>query len=559
MTGSHTPTGADGPVTDTVVERLLAFIERTNDLIGVTDDAGNVIYVNRATQELLGLSDDELGTLTTADLFPAASFGIYHDQIRPAILRDGVWSGTVPVHAEDGTTIDVWLTVVGEALPGGEIAWLVTSGRDFSEWRRLAEELSWRATHDDLTGLARRVLLDDRLDLALARARRDAGVVAVMFLDLDDLKAINDSFGHRAGDAVLAEVGRRMEGAVRGIDTVARLGGDEFVVVFDGVEDEHEAEVLAQRVRDAVVAQAVDLPDASLAISVSVGVTTGAGDVDAAELLRRADAAMYDAKRAGRGDAVAVSDGLGRRRAAAVQDLASAITQRLVVPHYQRVVDLRTGAVVGQQALARWGSTPASDFLALTEGSGIGLSLDLAVLRQATADAATWSGTGPGQPRVYVHVTARFLAEPSMAWYVSQMLERTGLEPPRLAIEIPEQIIARRTAVFTDAVRRLRTLGVRLVVSDVGLHGSPVAELAEGVFDEVRLAVPLVLELPGDATSMRAAAGVTALAHVLGVTVAAAGVERQDQHDALAAIGCDLAAGRLVGDVVPAAEIATRA
>jgi predicted signal transduction protein with EAL and GGDEF domain len=351
-----------------------------------------------------------------------------------------------------------------------------------------------------------------------------------------------------------------MEASVRGIDTVARLGGDEFVVVFDGVEDEHEAQVLAQRVRDAVVRTPVDLPDTSLAISVSVGVTTGDGDVDPAELLRRADAAMYDAKRAGRGDAVAVSDGGGSgRRAAAVQDLASAITQRLVVPHYQRVVDIRTGAVVGQQALARWGSTPASDFLALTEGSGIGLSLDLAVLRQATADAATWSGTGPGQPRVYVHVTARFLAEPSMAWYVSQMLERTGLEPPRLAIEIPEQIIARRTAVFTDAVRRLRTLGVRLVVSDVGLHGSPVAELAEGVFDEVRLAVPLVLELPGDATSMRAAAGVTALAHVLGVTVAAAGVERQDQHDALAAIGCDLVAGRLVGDVVPAAEIATRA
>jgi diguanylate cyclase (GGDEF)-like protein/PAS domain S-box-containing protein len=555
MSGWHTPAGADGPVTDTVVDRLLAFIERTNDLIGVADDAGNVIYVNQATRELLGLDDDDLGALTTAHLFPVASFGIYHDEIRPAILRDGVWSGTVPVHTADGTTIDLWLTVVGEALPGGEIGWLVTSGRDFTEWHRLAEELSWRATHDDLTGLARRILLDDRLDLALARARRDVGIVAVMFLDVDDLKAINDSFGHRTGDAVLAEVGRRMEGAVRGIDTVARLGGDEFVVVFDGVEDEREAEVLAQRVHDAVVARPVDLPDASLGISVSVGVTTGAGDMDAAELLRRADAAMYDAKRARRGGSVAVSDGGGRRRAAAVQDLASAITQRLVVPHYQPVVDIRTGALVGHQALARWGSTPASDFLALTEGSGIGLSLDLAVLRQATADAATWSG--PVRPRVYVHVTARFLAEPSMAWYVTQMLERTQLDPPLLAIEIPEQILNRRIAVFTDAARRLRALGVRLVVSDVGLHGSPVADLAEGIFDEVRLALPLVLDLPDNPTSARAAAGVTALAHVLGVTVSADGVERQDQRDALAALGCDLIAGRLVGDVVPAAAIAS--
>jgi EAL domain-containing protein (putative c-di-GMP-specific phosphodiesterase class I) len=289
-----------------------------------------------------------------------------------------------------------------------------------------------------------------------------------------------------------------------------------------------------------------------------VGVTTGAGDDDPAELLRRADAAMYDAKRARHGGAVAVSDGGGGgRREAAGQDHACAITQRRVVPHYQRGVDLRTGALVGQQALARWGSTPAADFLALTEGSGIGLSLDLAVLRQATADAATWAGPVP--PRVYVHVTARFLAEPSMAWYVSQMLERNQLDAPRLAIEIPEQVLIRRTTVFADAVRRLRDLGVRLVVSEVGLHGSPVAELAEGIFDEVRLALPLVLDLPDNPTSARVAAAVTALAHVLGVTVAAPGVERDDQRDALAAIGCDLIAGRLIGDVVPAAEITTEA
>lgn len=557
MSGSHTSTGADGTPTDTVIERLLAFVERTNDLIGVADDAGNVIYVNPATRNRLGLTDDDLAALTTAHLFPAASFGIYHDEIRPAILRDGVWSGMVPVHAEDGTTIDAWLTVVGEALPGGEIGWLVTSGRDFTEWRRVADELHWRATHDDLTGLARRVLLDDRLDLALARARRDAGVVAVMFLDLDDLKTINDAFGHPSGDDVLAEVGRRMEAAVRGIDTVARLGGDEFVVVFDGVEDEGEAEVLARRVRDAVVERPVDTPDASIPVTVSVGVATGTGDVDAAELLRQADAAMYEAKRVRRGETVTVSTSGGRRRSAGVQDLASAITQRLVLPHYQPVVDIRTDETVGQQALARWGSTPASELLPLTEGSGIGLSLDLAMLRQATADAATWTGSAP--PRVYVHVGSRFLAEPSAAWYVTQMLERTRVDPWRLAIEIPSQVLATRTPIFVDAARRLRAIGVRLVVSDVGLGGSLVAELAEGIFDEIHLALPLVQDLPGDPTGERAAAGVTALAHVLGLTVAAGGVERQDQRDALAAIGCDLIAGRLVGDVVPAAEIADRA
>jgi diguanylate cyclase (GGDEF)-like protein/PAS domain S-box-containing protein len=536
--------------------RLLAFFERTSDMIGVADDAGRILYVNAAARQRLGLPDD-LAELSTTDLFPESTFTTYFEEIRPTVLREGHWSGYVRVFGADHEQIDVWLTVVGEARTGGDIGWLVTSARDITEWRQARDELSWRATHDELTGLAGRVLLADRLELALARAQRSGGVVAVMFVDLDDLKFVNDVLGHHAGDEAIVEVARRLTSAVRAVDTVARVSGDEFVVVSEGLPDDEEAAELLERLRAAVSTVEVRSGELEASISASVGMALSHGELDSDELLRRADAAMYDAKRyRARGAPLRPpSPHTGALPRLSTHEVASAVSQRLVSTRYQPVFTVE-GDLFGYQALARLGRRKASAFMDHVEGSGVGLSLDLAVLRQAADAAASWRWTPA--PLVYVHVSSRFLVEPQAARYVSEILGRAGIAPERLALQIPEQLLARRHVTYVDGVRALRALGVRLVVANVGLRSPAMTDLAEGLFDELRLALPLALDVRASPSRRRAVTATTAMAHALGLLVTAVGVEDADQRDLLVAAGCDLLEGDLLGEAVPASALLHR-
>jgi diguanylate cyclase (GGDEF)-like protein len=293
---SVSPTGDQDRLAGEVVAHLVAYMERTTDLVGVADDRGNVMYLNQAARDRLGVGAGSDRTLTTDDLFPNAAFDIYYEQIRPRLLMGETWSGYVPVRGGGGEPLDMWVTVVGEVLPGGEVAWLVITARDVTEWRHVHDEPLRHATHDELTGVATRTLLMDHTDIALARARRSGVSVAMMFVDLDNLKAINDSFGHQTGDLVLIEVARRLRDAVRAIDTVARVGGDEFVVLFDGVDDDLEAETLATRVHAILESAPIDADGTLVNVSASAGIAVSRGNEGGHQLLGRADTAMYDVK-----------------------------------------------------------------------------------------------------------------------------------------------------------------------------------------------------------------------------------------------------------------------
>lgn len=544
------PAARDVP-TPEVVDHLLAFIAQTSDYVGVTDDEGRVLYVNEATRKRLGLAD---GTdpLSTADLFPPAAFDIYFEQIRPAVLKGESWSGYVPVYASAGEVVEVWMTVVGEPGPGGEVRWLATLARGMTEWRKTEDELTRRATRDDLTGLARRALLADRLEVALARVARDGGVVAVVFVDVDNLKLVNDLFGHLGGDDVLVEVARRLSGAVRGVDTVARVGGDEFVVLFDGVDDEAEAVVLAERLQHVIEGTPMRAGADVVNVTVSLGLAAAAGDGDADTLMRRADEAMYRAKR--RHDrtqsAFVVAAGGERRAPITGHELAVGVTQRSIVAFYQPVIDLTQGGTIGYQALARWsrpgqGVVAAADFLDLADTSALGLAIDLAIIRQGVSDAARWRG--PGRPRLYVHVSSRFIAEPRMEYFLSEVLESAHFDADRLFLVIPERTVTRHTPVLVDALAALAQLGVAVVVSEVGAHNSVILDLAEGPFTELRLASALVQGMRDDTVRSRAVAGAIALAHGLGMRAHAVCVETPAQAEHLALLGCDLAEGFLLG------------
>lgn len=536
---------------ESIAARLLAFIEQTTDLIGVADGAGNVVYVNDATRKRLGLSAAEPIDLTTADLFGEPAFERYFEEVRPAILRSGVWSGVIPVRTAGGVSFDSWITLVGDPLPGGDIGWLVTSGRDVTEWLRHRDDLDWRATHDELTGVNRRVVLADRLNRALTRARRTGESLAVLFIDVDDLKTINDTLGHQAGDRVLAELARRIKAVTRDVDTVVRVGGDEFVVVIDGVSDPLDADVVKARLQAAATETLVSVDGAEISISVSIGMVLGDGDSDGDQLLGDADAAMYRAKRkpGGLNQGVGAGDERVPGRLTA-HGVSVALTQDLITPHYQPVVDLRSDIAVGYQALARWGSIPAADFIDLVRGSGVAVALDLAILRAATADARTWEGPAPIS--VYVHGSSRFLAEATVESHLRQLLDQNSLEPDRLALEIAEPLLVDGGLRLVGTLRSLSELGVRLVISHFERYNPETIAAVEGLFTQLRLGYALVAEMERERDLSRAAAAIS-LAHSLGMVAFAVGIETPEQRQRLIDLGCDLGMGHLLGSPQPRA------
>jgi diguanylate cyclase (GGDEF)-like protein len=525
-----------------VVSQLVSYMERTTDLVGVADDRGNVVYLNRAARDRLGLPEGAERSLTTDDLFPHAAFEIYYEQIRPRILLGEVWSGYLPVRGGGGEPLEMWVTIVGEVLPGGEVAWLVISARDVTEWRHIHVDGQPQSTHDELTGVATRTLLMDHVDIALARARRTGTEAAVMFVDLDDLKAVNDSFGHQAGDAVLTEVAGRLRDSVRAIDTVARVGGDEFVVLFDGVDDEQEAETLATRVHAILESAPIDAGGALVNVSASVGLAVSTGNEGAHQLIGRADAAMYDAKGDRRQSPIAAQQEIIEgRREFTVHDVAVAVTQRAIVPYYQAVVDVPSERVVGHHALARWlrpdgTPLPAVNFVDIVEGSGVSFSLDLAILRHAATDLARRA-----EETLYVHVSSRFLTRPGVARFVTEVIDRASLHPSRLALVVPAGLVASRVALVGPALSAFRDLGIALVL-DLPDGQTVLPSSSFQLFDEVRLSL--------GSTTGAGSVGVLRpsieAAHDVGLRTLVVGVETADQFATLAYLEVGRASGRWI-------------
>ena len=538
----------DEPLPDEIVSHLLGYLERTTDLVGVADDRGNVVYLNRAARERLRMIADDGRPVTTDDVFSDEAFTIYYEQIRPRILQGEVWTGYLPVRS-GGEPVEMWVTIVGEVLAGGEVAWLVINARDVTEWRHLHEEPSRNATHDELTGLTTRALLMEHTDVALSRARRTGSSVAMMFIDIDDLKTINDSFGHQAGDAVLVEVARRLRDSVRAIDKVARVGGDEFVVLFDGVEGELEAEALATRVQALLESASIDTGEVLVDMSASAGLAVSRGNEGGHQLLGRADAHMYDIKSEHRRAPASRSrDAADDLRSVTVHDVAVAVARRAIVPYYQPVMALPARTTIGRQALARWTRPDASplvagSFVGVVEGSGVGFTLDLAMLRHAAAEFAA----RPDDDRLYLHVCSRFLTRPGVARFVREVLHHAGLAPQRLALVVPGPLVVGRAALVGDALAALRDLGLHLVVN------LPVGEdfdipTADDLFHELRLGVGW---LRGTGAADESVGEVIDLAHDRGLRAHVTGVEAADQHDALVALGCDAAEGRFYAPPTP--------
>ncbi len=546
--------------------RLANIVETTSDLVAIVDwVSGRLIYLNRAARELFGHRDSNVAEIHHLGLFADEAVEILRDGLEPALRAGEVWSGELPMRAADGSTVLVWQTIAADRHPDGRIYQVSAVGRDVTARRRFEQDLAWQATHDPHTGLPNRALLLDHLELGLARAGRDGGLVALFFLDLDRFKQVNDTLGHDAGDMLLKQAAERITAVLRPSDTVARIGGDEFVVLAEEVEDEQHAIDIGQRVADAIDSAPFELDDRAFEITASIGIAIARGqDAHPESLLRDADAAMYRAKDRGRARLEVFDEGMreqAERRHDLANQLAAAIEDGAITVYYQPCVDLLSGEIRAVEALARWvhperGVLSPYDFIGLAEDTGLIVGLGLNVLSQACYQARRWEEHfGPGAPRVHVNLSARQLTAHNLPTLVEGVLSGTGLHPGRLCLEITESVLMDDAASAIDTLWALKAIGVTLAIDDFGTGYSSLSYLRRFPVDVLKVDQSFVAGLGQDSEDAAIVAAILNLATSLDLAAIAEGVENHDQLLHLRELGCESAQGFWFAEPGPPEQI----
>lgn len=548
-------------------DRLARIVESTSDMVGIVDaQTGVVEYANRAARERLGYAKRGTIEVNVFDLYDPAAVARHAEDLIGTLQRGEVWEGELMMlHAHGGEPFPVHHSVVGELDGDGTLLTISAVGRDMSEQRRLEAELAHQATHDSLTGLPNRALLLDHMELALARSARDNSIVALVFLDLDRLKTVNDNLGHDAGDRLLVESAHRITQTVRPSDTVARLGGDEFVVLCPYVESEQHAIAIANRVCSSIERSPFRIGGAELDVTVSGGVALSTGDARHPEaLLRDADAAMYRAKELGRARLEVYDEQLraqAQARVTMADELSKAIEDGRIVANYQPTIDMDTGTVIAVEALARWdhpdrGLLPPSEFMTLAEETGLIVPLGLLVLNQACAQGQEWVRRhGPGAPVIHVNLSKRQLASDDLHHEVEDVLRRVGLPPRFLCLEMSETDLMDDAARAVSTLRRLKELGLSLAIDDFGTGYSSLAFLRRFPVDILKIDRTFVDGLGPDAEDSAIVAAVISLAETLELETIAEGVETIQQLELLRELGCRSAQGFLFSRPLPPAEV----
>ncbi|MEA2647249.1 MAG: hypothetical protein QOE92_2332 [Chloroflexota bacterium] len=460
----------------------------------------------------------------------------------------------------DGRAIDVDVTTHPLEFAGRAAALVLAT--DITTQRQLDEQLRHQAFHDGLTGLANRALFRDRVEHAVLQRKRSGGDCAVLLLDLDDFKVINDTTGHKAGDQLLAEVADRLRACMRPDDTAARLGGDEFGVLLEHVGGIRDAVKVTERIlgalrRPITLGQQVWLMTASVGIA-SAGFSGG----DADEILRNADVAMYSAKSTGKGRFGIYEPTMHAavlERLELENDLRTGIATDQLRLHYQPEVDINTGTVVGVEALVRWqhpsrGLVPPNEFILVAEDAGLIEGVDAWVLRTALLQLREWVDGGLAPIRMAVNVSGRELNGGELGERVRRTLEEVGTDPGLLEIEVTEHSTVETTNAL-EILEDLRGIGVRVAIDDFGIGYSMLSRLNDFPLDKLKLDQSFIRKLAMGEAEAPIVSGMIAMGHSLGMEVLAEGVETEEQLAFLRRAGCDLAQGFYFSRAVEPSEL----
>jgi len=528
----------------------------------ITDPDGKIEKVNRAFSEITGYAEEEaLGQnprLLKSDRHDTAFFA----EMWRALTEEGRWQGEIWNRRKNGEVYPQWLTITAIRDGKRRLSHYVGVFHDMTALKLHEERLRYQAHHDALTALPNRVLFRERLGLAMGYAQCNETKLAILFLDLDNFKRINDSLGHTVGDLLLKEVAVRLKHCVREKDTVARYGGDEFIVLLEGLEQEDDAVYAARRITKAIEPPFV-LQDHELYLSASIGIAYYPEDgTDHETLVRNADTAMYRAKEEGRNTFQIFTPSMSARVSdwlAVENSLRKALERNEFVLHYQPKVDLVSGKIVGAEALVRWLNAQGElvsprEFIPLAEDTGLVVGIGEWVMEQACHDAKMWCDQGFHIP-VAVNLSPRQFRQEDLIEVIAAILKKTGLPTECLAFEVTETTVMDNEQRALSVLGRMQEMGITLSVDDFGTGYSSLYYLKHLPIDELKIDRRFIRDLPGHEDDCAITTAIISMAKSLKLTVVAEGVEEKGQLAFLRERGCEQMQGYLFSCPVPHAEL----
>jgi diguanylate cyclase (GGDEF)-like protein/PAS domain S-box-containing protein len=549
---------------DTILLNYKKILDSTSEGILITDLKGRILETNPAINEMIGYSEEELigqyPSLFASGMHPPE----FYRTLWNGIIDHGKWEGEIWNRKKDGTLLPFWLSINTLKDLAGKPCKYVAFYIDITQLKQTQEKLNNLAFYDSLTGLPNRALFLDRLDQVISRAQREKNRFALLYMDLDHFKDVNDGFGHQIGDELLILTAHRIKAQVREADTVCRLGGDEFVIILEDVHKSADTALVAKKIISAL-REPFLIKDREIYIGSSVGIALYPYDgATIQELVKNADAAMYDAKEQGRGQYRFASGAAGissRRRIEVEGYIRKALDENRFILYYQPLISTgraeagKFKGIIGAEALIRIQNTDGSiltpgQFIEIAEESGLIIPLGGWALIQACKDAQTWADAG--KPiQVSVNVSQRQFERGHIIKQIEEALHESGLDPHLLKLEVTESLFIRDAQRVADVMKDLKKMGVCFAIDDFGTGYSSLRYIDTLPIDSLKIDKSFVDHLHSDMLDGSVALAVLSMARSFGLTSVAEGVETQEQLDTLKRRGCDVIQGYFVSKPLP--------
>ncbi len=539
-------------------------IETSLEGILITDENARIVSVNPAFTRLTGYEPNEVIGRNPSLLNSGRQDAAFYAAMWQCLQAEGQWQGEIWNRRKSGELYPELLTITAIRDRDGKLTNYAAVFSDISQLKENEAHIRHLAYFDPLTGLPNRRLLEDRLQVALAHAHRNRDRAAVLFVDLDRFKRINDSLGHEVGDQLLVEIARRLCDCLREDDTVARMGGDEFIIVLSNLADPDDAAHTANRIIESL-RQPVRIGEHELTVTTSIGISVFPDDSrDPAALIKNADIAMYRAKDEGRNSFQLYQPAMNARsleHLALESALHRALAREELVLHFQPLIRVADQRTIAAEALLRWqhpdlGLVAPADFISLAEETGLIVPIGEWVLRTACAQHRRWRESGHGDLRMLVNISARQFRDEGLVDMVARVLRETGMPARQLSLELTESMLMEGSGRSIEVLEALRALGVGLALDDFGTGYSSLAYLKRFPIDELKIDRLFIRDIDRNPDDAAIADAIIKLAHSLGLRVVAEGVESAEQLAILTRHGCDIAQGFHFSKPVEAGQFA---
>jgi diguanylate cyclase (GGDEF)-like protein/PAS domain S-box-containing protein len=542
------------------LQQAVQIIEHTMEGVFITDKQGLIDSVNPAFSEITGYAEDEIINQHPRRLISNKHSPEFFDEIWSEVNQTGSWRGEIWNQRKNEEIFPAWMTISSVQDEQGATVHYVAVFSDITSIKQTQSQLEHLAHHDSLTNLPNRLLFEDRLEHAIAQAKRQKRQLAVLFLDLDRFKNINDSLGHAMGDDLLKEVATRLQNILRDDDTAARLGGDEFTVLVENIEDPSQAAVVASKIQENFKAPFM-IAGRELHVTTSIGISIFPEDgEDVADLTKNADAAMYQAKEQGRNSYRYYTSELTRtafERLLLETELRSALQQNQLLLYYQPQISMHNGEMTGAEAVLRWhhprlGIIPPARFIPLAEESGLIHEIGNWVLQEACEQTRYLNRQGLFNGRMAINLSVRQIMQTDLILRFEQIIAESGCPPDMLQLEVTEGIFMGQMKHSVPVLDVFKKLGVSIAIDDFGTGYSSLSYLKQLPIDKLKIDRSFIRDMPHDSDAVAITQAIVSLGKNLGLRITAEGIETMAQQSLLQKMGCQEGQGYLYSPPVPA-------